>query len=166
MTDDKTNDNANLPNDALPAPEAAGIALTGHSGGDTPDVYAVREPEPKPPAVNVTSPVRPVENRAKESIAGDWKPQKKDAFCSFCGKSYSDVGPLIAGPGDIYICGECIELCQAILMQERRRRGEQVEMPEKTFDLETKEKIWSCIREAKEKILELHFLFFTEVLHR
>ena len=27
------------------------------------------------------------------------------------------------GPGDVYICGECIELCQSILDQERRRRG-------------------------------------------
>ncbi len=27
------------------------------------------------------------------------------------------------GPGDVYICGECIDLCQSILEQERRRRG-------------------------------------------
>ena len=49
---------------------------------------------------------------------------KKNAFCSFCRKSYRDVGPLVEGPGDVYICGECIELCQSILDQERRRRGE------------------------------------------
>jgi ATP-dependent Clp protease ATP-binding subunit ClpX len=48
---------------------------------------------------------------------------KKNAFCSFCRKSYRDVGPLVEGPGDVYICGECIELCQSILDQERRRRG-------------------------------------------
>ena len=35
---------------------------------------------------------------------------KKNAFCSFCRKSYRDVGPLVEGPGDVYICGECIEL--------------------------------------------------------
>jgi len=50
-------------------------------------------------------------------------PTKKNAFCSFCRKSYRDVGPLVEGPGDVYICGECIELCQSILDQERRRRG-------------------------------------------
>ena len=50
-------------------------------------------------------------------------PAKKNAFCSFCRKSYRDVGPLVEGPGDVYICGECIELCQSILEQERRRRG-------------------------------------------
>jgi len=48
---------------------------------------------------------------------------KKNAFCSFCRKSYRDVGPLVEGPGDVYICGDCIELCQSILEQERRRRG-------------------------------------------
>ncbi len=47
---------------------------------------------------------------------------KKNAFCSFCRKSYRDVGPLVEGPGDVYICGDCIELCQSILDQEQRRR--------------------------------------------
>ncbi len=48
---------------------------------------------------------------------------RRNAFCSFCRKSYRDVGPLVEGPGDVYICGECIELCQSIIQQERRRRG-------------------------------------------
>ncbi|KAA5542193.1 ATP-dependent Clp protease ATP-binding subunit ClpX [Roseiconus nitratireducens] len=48
---------------------------------------------------------------------------KKNAFCSFCRKSYRDVGPLVEGPGDVYICAECIDLCQSILEQEERRRG-------------------------------------------
>ena len=48
---------------------------------------------------------------------------KKNAFCSFCRKSYRDVGPLVEGPGDVYICGECIDLCHSILDQERKRRG-------------------------------------------
>src|SRR3989337_2731044 len=48
---------------------------------------------------------------------------RKNAFCSFCRKSYRDVGPLVEGPGDVYICGECIELCQSILDQERKKRG-------------------------------------------
>ena len=48
---------------------------------------------------------------------------KKNAFCSFCRKSYRDVGPLVEGPGDVYICSECIDLCQSILDQEQRRRG-------------------------------------------
>lgn len=43
--------------------------------------------------------------------------------CSFCRKSFREVGPLVEGPEDVYICGECIELCQAILRQEKRRRS-------------------------------------------
>src|SRR2546430_4832830 len=49
--------------------------------------------------------------------------RNRNAFCSFCRKSYRDVGPLVEGPGDVYICGDCIELCQSILHEERRRRG-------------------------------------------
>ena len=49
--------------------------------------------------------------------------RKKDANCSFCRKSYRDVGPLVEGPEDVYICGSCIELCQSILDQEKKRRG-------------------------------------------
>jgi ATP-dependent Clp protease ATP-binding subunit ClpX len=49
--------------------------------------------------------------------------RNRNAHCSFCRKSYRDVGPLVEGPGDVYICGECIDLCQSILDQERRRRG-------------------------------------------
>jgi ATP-dependent Clp protease ATP-binding subunit ClpX len=48
---------------------------------------------------------------------------KKNAHCSFCRKSYREVGPLVEGPGEVYICGECIELCQSILDQEQRKRG-------------------------------------------
>jgi ATP-dependent Clp protease ATP-binding subunit ClpX len=47
----------------------------------------------------------------------------RNAYCSFCRKSYREVGPLVEGPGDVYICGECIELCQSIIDQEKRRRG-------------------------------------------
>jgi ATP-dependent Clp protease ATP-binding subunit ClpX len=47
----------------------------------------------------------------------------RNAYCSFCHKSYREVGPLVEGPGDVYICGECVELCQSIIDQEKRRRG-------------------------------------------
>jgi ATP-dependent Clp protease ATP-binding subunit ClpX len=48
---------------------------------------------------------------------------KKNAYCSFCRKSHRDVGPLVEGPGEVYICGECVDLCQSIIDQEKRRRG-------------------------------------------
>src|SRR5579864_3202472 len=47
--------------------------------------------------------------------------RNRNAYCSFCRKSHRDVGPLVEGPGDVYICGECIDLCQQILDTERKR---------------------------------------------
>ncbi|MEM1353537.1 MAG: ATP-dependent Clp protease ATP-binding subunit ClpX [Planctomycetota bacterium] len=41
--------------------------------------------------------------------------------CSFCGKSSREVGPMVEGPNDVYICSNCTELCQNIFKQERRR---------------------------------------------
>ena len=37
-------------------------------------------------------------------------------LCSFCGKSQRQVKKLIAGPG-VYICDECIDLCNEIIAQ-------------------------------------------------
>src|SRR5438874_11799612 len=35
--------------------------------------------------------------------------------CSFCGKSQDQVRRLIAGPGAVYICDECVDLCREII---------------------------------------------------
>jgi ATP-dependent Clp protease ATP-binding subunit ClpX len=40
--------------------------------------------------------------------------------CSFCGKGQKEVKKLIAGPG-VYICDECIELCNDIIDEEKER---------------------------------------------
>jgi ATP-dependent Clp protease ATP-binding subunit ClpX len=46
-----------------------------------------------------------------------------DLLCSFCGKSQDEVKKLIAGPS-VYICDECIQLCNEIIAEEY---GEEVE---------------------------------------
>ena len=43
--------------------------------------------------------------------------------CSFCGKSQKQVKKLIAGPG-VYICDECIDLCNEIIEEELTDSGE------------------------------------------
>ncbi|MGZ4679130.1 MAG: ATP-dependent Clp protease ATP-binding subunit ClpX, partial [Ilumatobacteraceae bacterium] len=43
--------------------------------------------------------------------------------CSFCGKSQKQVKRLIAGPG-VYICDECIDLCNEIIEEELTDSGE------------------------------------------
>lgn len=47
-------------------------------------------------------------------MARDDENQEKSVRCSFCKKPQSEVATLIAGPG-VYICNECIELCQSII---------------------------------------------------
>ncbi len=56
------------------------------------------------------------------------KYEEKQLKCSFCGKSQEQVRRLVAGP-NVYICDECIELCQEIIDEEF----------EDTFELEMKE---------------------------
>ena len=38
--------------------------------------------------------------------------------CNFCGKNQNQVVRLIAGPGSVYICNECVDLCQEIISEE------------------------------------------------
>jgi len=45
-------------------------------------------------------------------------PVSSDLSCSFCGKGQGDVQRLIAGPDDVYICDECVSLCNEIIAQE------------------------------------------------
>ncbi len=44
--------------------------------------------------------------------------------CTFCEKRRHHVASLIAGPPGVYICNECIEICNSILQEEQRRRPE------------------------------------------
>lgn len=57
--------------------------------------------------------------------------------CSFCGKSQKQVKKLIAGPG-VYICDECIELCNEIMEEERAEASElgmtELPKPKEIFD--------------------------------
>src|SRR4030043_466101 len=39
--------------------------------------------------------------------------------CSFCAKSQKQVRRLIAGPGAVYICDECVELCREIVQEDK-----------------------------------------------
>ncbi len=42
----------------------------------------------------------------------------EDYCCSFCGKPQSKVRKLLAGPGNTFICDECVELCYEIIREE------------------------------------------------
>jgi ATP-dependent Clp protease ATP-binding subunit ClpX len=49
--------------------------------------------------------------------------------CSFCGKGQEEVRRLIAGPGAVYICDECVQLCREIIEEEEAPASR----PEPTF---------------------------------
>src|SRR6478752_7415960 len=55
--------------------------------------------------------------RAPVATSGTSKGPKVPYRCSFCGKSQEQVRKLIAGQG-VYICDECINLCQEIIEEE------------------------------------------------
>ena len=46
---------------------------------------------------------------------------KKVTTCSFCGKTSREVGPMVEGPNDVFVCANCTDLCQNIFKQEKRR---------------------------------------------
>jgi ClpX C4-type zinc finger len=45
---------------------------------------------------------------------------KKILYCTFCFKSQHEVRRLVAGPAAVYICDECVELCNEIIAGPRR----------------------------------------------
>lgn len=53
----------------------------------------------------------------------------KNVKCSFCGKPQESVKKIIAGPG-VYICDECINVCQEIIEDEFYEEDEEVEVVE------------------------------------
>ena len=58
-------------------------------------------------------------NAAEEERRGS--PEGTVCECSFCGKSQQLVNWLIAGPGGVYICSECVALCNEILAYEEAK---------------------------------------------
>ena len=47
--------------------------------------------------------------------------KREENYCSFCGRSASEVLVLIAGPKDTYICDRCIEACNAIIKEQKKQ---------------------------------------------
>ena len=63
--------------------------------------------------------------------------------CTFCGKSQKQVRKLIAGPS-VYICDECIELCNEIIEEEL---GNQARAQTESLDLPTPKEIKAFLDE-------------------
>src|SRR2546421_4410051 len=78
--------------------------------------------------------------------------------CSFCGKSQEQVHRLIAGPGGVYICDECIDLCREIIDEEQASAPKQklpitkIPPPKRIFDQLNQ---WVIGQERAKKVLSV-----------
>ena len=78
-------------------------------------------------------------------MTSDSPPGKKEPaanpklICSFCGKDQDQVRKLIAGPS-VYICDECVDLCNDILERECEHETPVGQAPQRTtiFDLDAR----------------------------
>jgi ATP-dependent Clp protease ATP-binding subunit ClpX len=83
----------------------ANINRPGNGGG--PGTGGPGNPPPPPTGNNVPPP-------------GGFR-GRRVTTCSFCGKSSRDVGPMVEGPSDVYICANCVDLAHNIIRQEKRK---------------------------------------------
>jgi ribosomal protein L37AE/L43A len=63
-------------------------------------------------------PPRPTHTERNDGRERGMTREQRRFRCSFCGKSQDHVRRLIAGPAGVYICDECVTLCNEILAQE------------------------------------------------
>lgn len=82
--------------------------------------------------------------------------ENKQFRCSFCGKSESEVQRLISGPG-VYICNECISLCNNILGGEYDEHSYDVDLSNLPKPMEIKEVLDQYVigQESAKKVLSV-----------
>ncbi len=99
--------------------------------------------------------------------------------CTFCEKSRRQVTSLIAGPPGIYICNECIEICNSILLQEQPGAAPQsvsaatVTVPQTLDDLMAPSEVVAKLdeyvvgqKEAKRSLAVAVYNHYKRMLHR
>jgi ATP-dependent Clp protease ATP-binding subunit ClpX len=83
---------------------------------------------------------QPVAQQTKRTDVANSKNIRATYRCSFCGKSQDQVQRLIAGPGGVYICDECIDLCREIIEEEQatvakpRLQAGKIPSPKKIYE--------------------------------
>ena len=75
----------------------------------------------------------------------------RNVKCSFCGKSQDSVKKIIAGPG-VYICDECINVCQEIIEDEFYEEDEEFEEVEEEKTGKTNKEITLNINKKGYKV--------------
>lgn len=67
----------------------------------------------------------------KTKKIGDKDFEDDDIFCSFCGRFKDEVGKIIAGPNGVYICDDCIDICNKVILEDIFDEDEEFEEIEK-----------------------------------
>ncbi len=65
--------------------------------------------------------MKPVSSTGGKGSGDGSGPRKPLQICSFCHRSSDDAGLMVEGPEGVFICGNCVELCENIIRQENRR---------------------------------------------
>ena len=82
---------------------------------------------------------RTVKNKAKIQKKHD-EPPPQLFYCSFCRKPSNQARRLIAGPNNFFICDECIDICNSILLE---------------VDIEDKQDFWrQCMLDRLNKTIK------------
>lgn len=63
-----------------------------------------------------------------DGVVANRSEDRKVLRCSFCNKTQDQVRKLIAGPGNVYICDECIEICSEIVEEEFEERTQDTDI--------------------------------------
>ena len=67
--------------------------------------------------------------------------------CSFCGKDQESVKRLIAGPGSVYICDGCVELCREIIDEEQAEQSPSTKSKPRISKVPSPERIVSLLNQ-------------------
>lgn len=84
----------------------------------------------------------------------------KTMRCSFCGKTQDEVGKLVAGPGGVCICDNCIELCLEIIedgggfKQVRKNRAQTDKPLPKPYDIKKTSRRIRCRAGRRKSCIE------------
>jgi len=81
-----------------------------------------------------------------------------DIFCSFCGRYKDEVGKMIAGPNGIFICEDCIDVCNKVILEDLMLEDEpllEVEDKKKTSTKGKKELIENTELPTPEQIKKI-----------
>lgn len=78
-----------------------------------------------------------------------------ELHCSFCGKPNSQVKKLIAGPDGVYICDECVEVCERIVREKDKKATKDVLTLKKPAEIKAELDKYIVGQERAKKVLSV-----------